>query len=119
MGKLKQICSKHDTSLQARLIKKKRRDRHFIKKYKNGKTVEDMLEEEGLRDRKQVQFIKRQLINSGGAVCAICGEPITDMKDCTIDHIKPRSKGGMTTIDNCQLAHFKCNLKKGNAIIES
>ena len=66
-------------------------------------------------EHQQVKFIKRQLINNGGAVCGICGKPITDMKDCTIDHIKPRAKGGTTTIENCQLAHRECNLKKGDA----
>lgn len=66
-------------------------------------------------ERQQIKFIKKQLINNGGAVCGICGEPITDMKDCTIDHIKPRARGGTTSIENCQLAHRECNLKKGDA----
>jgi 5-methylcytosine-specific restriction endonuclease McrA len=63
---------------------------------------------------EKLHFIKRQLINSKGAVCGICGKPIEDMKDCTVDHIRPLSKGGMTTIDNCQLAHTECSVKKGN-----
>lgn len=95
-----------------KLIRKKKRDKHFIKKYQNQKTADEMLAEYDMTDHKQRQFIKRQLINSGGAVCAICHRPITDMKDCTIDHIKPRSKGGLTTIENCQLAHFDCNQAK-------
>lgn len=97
------------------LKRKKKRDRRFKRKYKNKKTVDDILKEYDIRDTKKLQFIKRQLINSGGAICGICGRPILDMKDCTIDHIKPRSKGGMTTLDNCQLAHKACNLQKGNA----
>lgn len=71
-------------------------------------------EDLSMAELKRLHFIKRQLINSGGAICGVCGKPITDMKDCTIDHIKPLSKGGMTTIENCQLAHFKCNQLKGN-----
>lgn len=66
------------------------------------------------REMRTRQFIMRQLVNKNGAVCAICGKEITDMKDCTIDHIIPISKGGMTTIENCQLAHFGCNQKKGS-----
>lgn len=60
------------------------------------------------------QFIRKQLINKNGAICGICGKPITNMKECTIDHIVPISKGGMTTMNNCQLAHFKCNQLKAD-----
>lgn len=66
-------------------------------------------------DWKSRKFIKKQLINSKGNICAICGKPIENMKDCTIDHIIPVSKGGMTTVENCQLAHTKCNQLKGNS----
>ena len=69
-----------------------------------------------LKERRTKQFIRKQLINKNGAVCAICGNPIETMKDCTIDHIIPISKGGLTTIDNCQLAHKNCNVKKGDKI---
>jgi 5-methylcytosine-specific restriction endonuclease McrA len=68
------------------------------------------------RERKQIQFIRRQLINSKGNTCALCNKPIDDMKDCTVDHIIPISKGGLTTIENCQLAHSTCNVKKGNKL---
>lgn len=78
------------------------------------KTNEEWLKHDSIKDMKERQFIKRQLINSKGAICALCGKPIEDMKECTIDHIIPVSKGGLTTLDNCQLAHQKCNLLKGN-----
>lgn len=68
----------------------------------------------GRGEHEAVKFIKKQLINKNGSVCALCGQPIIDMKDCTIDHIVPVSKGGLTTIDNCQLAHSDCNVKKGD-----
>lgn len=69
-----------------------------------------------LKERRAKQFIRKQLINKNGAVCAICGKPIETMKDCTIDHIIPISKGGLTTIENCQLAHKNCNVTKGDKI---
>ena len=68
----------------------------------------------GAKETRSRQFIRRQLINKNGATCALCGKPIETMKDCTIDHIIPISKGGLTTIENCQLAHKKCNARKGN-----
>lgn len=67
------------------------------------------------REFQSMKFIMRQLINKNGAICAICGKEITDMKDCTVDHIKPRALGGLTTIENCQLAHLECNRKKGDS----
>lgn len=92
----------------------RRKSRGWRYRHKYRPTVEEFLKNESVADRRKVKFIRRQLINSGGAICAICGKPITDMKDCTVDHIRPRSKGGATTFENCQLAHFSCNLKKGN-----
>lgn len=67
----------------------------------------------------QLKQIKKQLIQRDGLVCALCGKPIASYKECTIDHINPRANGGETTIDNCQLAHFRCNQEKGNAIIKT
>ena len=36
------------------------------------------------------------------------------MKDATIDHIVPLSKGGSDDITNMQIAHSACNREKGN-----
>lgn len=83
---------------------------------KPGRTRNEWMKYESIKDTKQRQFIKRQIINSRGAICEICGELITDMKDCTIDHIVPTSLGGLTTLDNCRLAHKECNRKRGNKI---
>lgn len=68
----------------------------------------------GAKETRTTQFIRRQLINSNGAICSLCNKPIETMKDCTIDHIIPVSKGGLTTIENCQLAHKNCNQRKRN-----
>lgn len=67
------------------------------------------------REFQARKFIMRQLINKNGAVCGICGRAIENMKDCTIDHIKPIARGGLTTMENCQLAHLECNRRKGDA----
>lgn len=67
-------------------------------------------------DWKYQKAIKNMLINSKGAICGICGKPITDMKDCTLDHIIPLSRGGRTSLENCQLAHSWCNKKKGSKL---
>jgi 5-methylcytosine-specific restriction endonuclease McrA len=49
-------------------------------------------------------------------VCAICGKKFVDMKEVTIDHIVPLSKGGPDIHQNMQLAHRSCNQEKGNLI---
>lgn len=84
---------------------------HKIKKY-NYKTMGARVC--GAKETRTTQFIRKQLINNNGAICSLCNKPIETMKDCTIDHIIPVSKGGLTTIENCQLAHRNCNLRKGN-----
>jgi 5-methylcytosine-specific restriction endonuclease McrA len=38
------------------------------------------------------------------------------MKDATIDHIIPLSRGGQDTIDNMQLAHDGCNQLKADSM---
>ena len=68
----------------------------------------------GIKEHRHIKFLKKQLINKNGAVCAICGKTIPNMKDCTIDHILPKSKGGLTVLENCRLAHRKCNMDRGN-----
>lgn len=92
-----------------------RRKKHAKKRRTNKITYVEMMKMSSIQETKTRQFIKRQLISRDGAVCAICGKPINNMKDCTIDHIVPVSKGGQTIVENCQLAHFRCNVEKGNS----
>lgn len=44
--------------------------------------------------------------------CAICGEEF-EFEEMHADHVKPWSKGGHTTPENCQMLCRDCNLKKG------
>lgn len=50
-------------------------------------------------------------------LCGICGKPILSFEDCEVDHIIPYSKGGLTTPDNAQLTHQKCNRQKRDKIL--
>lgn len=53
-------------------------------------------------------------------ICHLCDEPVdmdvprTERLGATLDHIKPLSKGGLDTMENVALAHWICNVKKGN-----
>jgi 5-methylcytosine-specific restriction endonuclease McrA len=49
-------------------------------------------------------------------VCGICGKKIEGMKDASVDHIVPLSRGGRDAPDNMQIAHKECNVRKGDKI---
>lgn len=48
----------------------------------------------------------------GKGMCHNCGK-LCDQYDFHVDHIKPHSKGGKTSLSNAQLLCPACNLKKG------
>ena len=70
-------------------------------------------DERHLSIRKFSDKIKRAVYESQGKVCAKCGKhfPLEKMH---ADHIKPWSKGGHTTIDNCQVLCENCNRIKSD-----
>lgn len=60
---------------------------------------------------------RRQLLVNAlqnfGWVCCICGLPIR-AGDASLQHVKPRSKGGTEAHDNLRPAHKSCNYSLGN-----
>lgn len=61
----------------------------------------------------KVHFSRRTLYKRDGNQCQYCGcKPGTE--ELTIDHVLPKSKGGLTTWDNCVLACVACNAKKAD-----
>lgn len=62
--------------------------------------------------------VRKRLLRKSN-VCALCGGQIINMKDATIDHIVPISRGGGDEIANLQVAHLKCNLEKGNKYVSN
>lgn len=61
---------------------------------------------------------RKHLVNAHGNICGICGDPIEDMREVTIDHIIPLGVGGSDTLDNMQLAHQSCNEAKGDLYMD-
>lgn len=55
------------------------------------------------------------LVNKYGAVCYLCGEPLT-MKEITFDHWEPLSKGGADDLSNYRIAHEACNKLKADML---
>jgi len=86
------------------------------------------------RERYRQKFLKRQqvsnplrisadvLIERDGNVCHLCNTAIdlslarNSRFGATIDHVIPLSKGGLDVLDNLKLAHWICNIKKGNRV---
>ena len=86
------------------------------------------------RERYRVKTAKRQgvakparlsadvLIERDGNLCRLCDTEIdltlarNSRWGATIDHIVPLSLGGSDEIENMQLAHWICNIKKGNRV---
>ena len=104
------------------------------KKYCSGKCAAKA--RDAVKDVKRRQKIKNALVDEGinlidlfkrdKGICAICGEKcewndhkrngryfIAGANYPSIDHIKPLAAGGAHAWGNVQLAHIKCNSKKG------
>ena len=58
------------------------------------------------------QSLRFAVITRDGFVCQLCGGEV-EPTDVHIDHIHPYSKGGPTSLDNLQVAHSTCNMRKG------
>ena len=70
-------------------------------------------EEKHLNIRSFTESQKREVFESQKGECKICGKKfeITEME---ADHITPWSKGGKTSIDNCQMLCKECNRRKSD-----
>lgn len=66
------------------------------------------------KHRSPKRWHKSQLINHYGAFCQLGNHPIKQMKDITLDHIIPISKGGLDQQNNYQLACEEHNQEKNN-----
>jgi len=61
----------------------------------------------------KVHFSRRTLYKRDNMTCQYCGGR-PGSSELTIDHVNPRSKGGLTTWENCLLACVDCNARKAN-----
>lgn len=57
--------------------------------------------------------LRRAVLERDGLVCGLCGHDV-DEDDVHIDHITPVTRGGRNRLDNLQVAHSLCNIRKGN-----
>jgi 5-methylcytosine-specific restriction endonuclease McrA len=60
---------------------------------------------------KEISLSRRNVLHRDNYTCQYCGDRRHDL---TIDHIVPRSRGGIDTWENVVAACLKCNVKKGD-----
>lgn len=66
-------------------------------------------------DSVQYQGVLANLEKNNGQIkCAVCGKILISKSECHFDHIYAYSKGGKSTLDNCQILCTDCNLSKSD-----
>jgi 5-methylcytosine-specific restriction endonuclease McrA len=64
----------------------------------------------------KVHFCRKTLFKRDAYACQYCGDqPGSEL--LSIDHVIPKSKGGLTTWENCVTACTTCNHRKGNRLL--
>ena len=65
--------------------------------------------------KQRLTFTRRNLFKRDHFTCQYCGcRPGTS--ELTIDHVHPRSRGGVSSWENCVLACVACNHRKANML---
>jgi 5-methylcytosine-specific restriction endonuclease McrA len=62
--------------------------------------------------RQKVKFNRRNLFARDGNKCQYCGKKFPT-SELSLDHVMPRSRGGLATWDNIVCACVRCNVRKG------
>src|SRR5437899_3534756 len=62
--------------------------------------------------KQTVKFNRRNIFARDNNQCQYCGRKYPT-NELSLDHVTPRSQGGMSTWDNIVCACVKCNVKKG------
>ena len=60
---------------------------------------------------KQLPLTRRNLFHRDGHRCQYCG---ASAEQLSVDHVVPRSRGGLDTWENVTTACLPCNVRKGN-----
>lgn len=59
------------------------------------------------------KIVLEALLKRDGEICSLCGNPFSITSPFELDHIIPACSGGKDKLENLQLAHHICNIKKG------
>jgi len=63
--------------------------------------------------KRKTKFSKQNVFARDDYICQYCHKLIERACDITMDHVIPKSRGGIAKWENCVTACRKCNLQKG------
>lgn len=66
----------------------------------------------GLSNMDYKRMLMAILFQRDGGKCGICGKPVIEIKQASVDHIVQRAIGGTDAATNLRLAHRKCNVHR-------
>lgn len=78
------------------------------------KAFEYLLNLEAMTTKEAKHLWRQSIKDAWNNCCAYCGNPPIDDKSLTVDHVKPKSKGGENKTSNCVPACKECNHSKGS-----
>jgi len=62
--------------------------------------------------RQSIKFNRRNIFARDGNLCQFCGKRFSTA-DLSLDHVIPRSQGGISSWENIVCACIPCNVRKG------
>lgn len=67
------------------------------------------------RQPEDIHVARKDIFKRDKGICRLCGEPV-DPDEYQLDHIVPRSLGGVHRPENLQIAHPACNRDKSDKL---
>jgi len=67
--------------------------------------------------KKEVKFTRHNIFERDKNTCQYCGK-VFPTSELTLDHVVPRSRGGLSTWENLVACCHVCNRTKGNQLLE-
>ena len=64
---------------------------------------------------REIPLSRKNVLHRDDYTCQYCGKSNTSL---TVDHIQPKSRGGLNSWDNVVAACLRCNNKKGNKTLK-
>lgn len=68
------------------------------------------------KNKHRTNTSKKRFLWNKNPYCYYCKVRLK-IREATVDHVIPLSKGGSIAIENCVLACSSCNVNKGNKLI--
>lgn len=88
-------------------------DQFERERYIMGRHVRGILAKNRRQNRRKTIY-KMTMKREGSVPCFVCHEHV-ELKNMSLEHIVPLSKGGTDEMGNLSISHVECNNKRGNS----